>query len=300
VDTGLSRRPGYGFLVSSVRSAGTAGRRAPAGLVLEGHVGCGADRLDELSFVLQGSVEQQRGDVLAVPVDHGRRAPGIPIGRGNGIAVLVGRRPVLGKQVGELERRVPPASGPSPADAPSDPTSAITRNPYRGMTGQRPVYRRPRMRRCQAHAGTTAPQHREHKVIKMRTPTARPVVDGRRSGGMAREATDEDGSTIRSVIMRSLVSTAVVLPRPTKWRELTSRQRAALIARGAVQVGLLAAALRDLRRRPADQIRGPKVVWVAVSGMNYLGLGPLTYFAFGRRRSSPLGSSSGRRRDNGG
>jgi hypothetical protein len=60
-----------------------------------------------------------------------------------------------------------------------------------------------------------------------------------------------------------------------------------MISRGAVQLGLLAAALRDLRKRPNEQIRGPKAVWVAVSGVNYLGLGPLVYFIFGRRRSSP-------------
>jgi hypothetical protein len=86
--------------------------------------------------------------------------------------------------------------------------------------------------------------------------------------------------------MRWLSSTALVLPRRTPWRELTRRQRAVVITRGLVQFGLLVAALRDLRKRPPDGIRGPKAVWVAVSGVNYLGLGPLVYFAFGRRRSA--------------
>jgi len=49
-----------------------------------------------------------------------------------------------------------------------------------------------------------------------------------------------------------------------------------------VQVALLAAALVDLRRRPADQINGSKAVWSAVAFVNFLG--PLAYFAFGRRR----------------
>jgi hypothetical protein len=84
--------------------------------------------------------------------------------------------------------------------------------------------------------------------------------------------------------MRGLSSTGLVLPRRTPWHELTGRQRAGVITRGTVQLGLLAAALWDLRRRPAAAVRGPKAVWVVVSGVNYLGLGPLTYFAFGRRR----------------
>ena len=66
---------------------------------------------------------------------------------------------------------------------------------------------------------------------------------------------------------------------------MTSGQQAAMITRGAAQFGLLAAALWDLRKRPADQIRVRKVVWVAVTAVNYLGLGPLAYFAFGRRSS---------------
>jgi hypothetical protein len=86
--------------------------------------------------------------------------------------------------------------------------------------------------------------------------------------------------------MRWLSSAALVLPRRTAWSELTRHQRAAVITRGVVQFGLLAAALRDLRKRPADGIRGPKAVWVAISGVNYLGLGPLVYFMFGRRRSA--------------
>ena len=49
-----------------------------------------------------------------------------------------------------------------------------------------------------------------------------------------------------------------------------------------MQVGLLIAALVDLRRRPADQLRGSKAMWTAVSFVNFAG--PLAYFVFGRRR----------------
>jgi hypothetical protein len=49
-----------------------------------------------------------------------------------------------------------------------------------------------------------------------------------------------------------------------------------------VQVGLLVAALTDLRRRSAAQLRGSKSMWKMLSCVNFLG--PLAYFAFGRKR----------------
>jgi hypothetical protein len=61
-----------------------------------------------------------------------------------------------------------------------------------------------------------------------------------------------------------------------------------MMVRGAVQLGLLSAALNDLRRRPAGQIRGPKPLWLAVSLANYLGAGPIAYFLIGRRRPLAL------------
>ena len=82
-----------------------------------------------------------------------------------------------------------------------------------------------------------------------------------------------------------LDSWGVALRRRTPWRELTPRQRQAMIIRGALQLGLLSAALNDLRRRPAGQIRGPKALWAAISFVNYLGVGPIAYFLLGRRRA---------------
>jgi hypothetical protein len=62
----------------------------------------------------------------------------------------------------------------------------------------------------------------------------------------------------------------------------SSRRRLLLITVGVVQLALLAAALFDLRRRQSEQIRGPKLLWVAVSFVNFVG--PVTYFVVGRRR----------------
>ncbi|MGZ2223405.1 PLDc N-terminal domain-containing protein [Glutamicibacter nicotianae] len=42
------------------------------------------------------------------------------------------------------------------------------------------------------------------------------------------------------------------------------------------------AALRDLPRRPARLIRGPKPLWAVVSCLNVLG--SLSYLIFGRRK----------------
>ncbi|HEX8487049.1 MAG TPA: PLDc N-terminal domain-containing protein [Propionibacteriaceae bacterium] len=63
---------------------------------------------------------------------------------------------------------------------------------------------------------------------------------------------------------------------------LSRTQQTALIGLGVVEVALLAAAQLDIRRRPAEQIKGTKRTWRLVSLVNLLG--PLAYFVFGRRR----------------
>ena len=70
-----------------------------------------------------------------------------------------------------------------------------------------------------------------------------------------------------------------------RWSDLDERTRR-LIVLGAVFEGCLkVAALADLRRRPAAQIRGRKGVWAAVVTLaNAVGAVPLAYFLFGRRR----------------
>jgi hypothetical protein len=56
------------------------------------------------------------------------------------------------------------------------------------------------------------------------------------------------------------------------------------MVRGAVQLGLLCAALNDIRRRPTSQMRGPKALWATISFVNYMGIGPVVYFLLGRRQ----------------
>ena len=69
----------------------------------------------------------------------------------------------------------------------------------------------------------------------------------------------------------------------TKWAELSDRQRALLLAAAAAELSLKIAALIDIKRRPADRIRGPKALWRAAMAVNLLG--PVSYFAVGRKRS---------------
>ena len=66
------------------------------------------------------------------------------------------------------------------------------------------------------------------------------------------------------------------------WSELTLPQKVGVVLGSATQLGLLTAALADIRRRPQEEIRGSKRVWAAAAFVNFVG--PLSYFLFGRRR----------------
>jgi len=70
-----------------------------------------------------------------------------------------------------------------------------------------------------------------------------------------------------------------------RWSELSPRNRR-LIVGAAVAEGILKlAALIDLKRRPAGQVRGPRWVWATlVAVVSSFGLVPISYFLFGRRR----------------
>lgn len=66
--------------------------------------------------------------------------------------------------------------------------------------------------------------------------------------------------------------------------QLTPRQKQllGLFAAGELLLKLFAA--RDLRRRPAELVRGAKPLWGAALLVNLFG--PLAYLAWGRRRAS--------------
>ena len=70
-----------------------------------------------------------------------------------------------------------------------------------------------------------------------------------------------------------------------KWDELSPGTRRVVLVVGSVEAALKVAALVDLARRPAEEVRGPKWRWaLAITVVNSVGLMPLAYFRFGRRR----------------
>lgn len=67
-----------------------------------------------------------------------------------------------------------------------------------------------------------------------------------------------------------------------RFRDLPAGRQRLIAAAAVMQFSLLAAALIDIWRRPADQIRGPKRLWAGLSFLNFVG--PVSYFVFGRRK----------------
>jgi len=86
----------------------------------------------------------------------------------------------------------------------------------------------------------------------------------------------------RSAISGSDVYPEGVMATKKKWSELSTRSRRLVTITGVIEMALLAATLVDLKRRPAEQIKGSKRLWTALAFVNIIG--PLAYFAFGRRR----------------
>jgi len=69
------------------------------------------------------------------------------------------------------------------------------------------------------------------------------------------------------------------------WNDLSEGRRRLLMVAAAAEGILKLAALIDIRRRPASQIRGPKWLWAsAVTVVSSAGVLPLSYFVFGRRQ----------------
>jgi hypothetical protein len=71
-----------------------------------------------------------------------------------------------------------------------------------------------------------------------------------------------------------------------RWSDLSPRSRKLLIAAAVAETGVKAAVLVDLRRRPPSEIRGSRGAWTAAMLVNWAGLIPLSYFAFGCRRDA--------------
>jgi hypothetical protein len=78
----------------------------------------------------------------------------------------------------------------------------------------------------------------------------------------------------------------IIMPRNKKWNDLTGRQKALFVLRGIAQFALLVAALADIYLRPAEEIRGSKWLWGVAAFANFMGIGPIVYFLFGRKHAA--------------
>jgi hypothetical protein len=79
-----------------------------------------------------------------------------------------------------------------------------------------------------------------------------------------------------------LLREAVMVRR--RWGDLSERSRRLILVTGALEGALKVAALVDLRRRGADEVRGSKKAWTAaIVLMNSMGAVPIGYFLLGRR-----------------
>lgn len=66
-----------------------------------------------------------------------------------------------------------------------------------------------------------------------------------------------------------------------RWADLSTGQQTAVIVLGALQIGLLVAALWDLAHRTSAEVRGDRRVWAGLVFINWVG--PLAYFTIGRK-----------------
>jgi hypothetical protein len=71
-----------------------------------------------------------------------------------------------------------------------------------------------------------------------------------------------------------------------KWKDMSARGRVGVILLAAGQLALKTLAWRDLTKRPADQVRGPKAIWYLGTLVNFFGA--VAYLLVGRRRAEKI------------
>jgi hypothetical protein len=84
-----------------------------------------------------------------------------------------------------------------------------------------------------------------------------------------------------------------------QWSDLSGRTRGLIITAAVAEIILKIAALIDIKRRPASQVRGPRWLWAAVVAVvSSAGVVPISYFVFGRRPPRSLDPSARREHGN--
>jgi hypothetical protein len=72
------------------------------------------------------------------------------------------------------------------------------------------------------------------------------------------------------------------IQRQKKWNELSAPAKGGVAFSSALQMGLLLAALWDIRKRPDTEINGSKKFWLPFLFVNFIG--PIGYFWKGVKR----------------
>jgi hypothetical protein len=72
------------------------------------------------------------------------------------------------------------------------------------------------------------------------------------------------------------------MARTKRWSDLSPAARSAIVIGGIIEVAATSVAIGDLVRRPAGEVRGPKLLWLL--GFVVQPFGPLLYLGFARRR----------------
>ena len=79
---------------------------------------------------------------------------------------------------------------------------------------------------------------------------------------------------------------------PRRRTDLSPRARRLLTVAALAEAGLKAAALLDMRRRPASEIRGSKKAWALAMIVNSAGVIPIAYFVIGVWRAGAADQTS--------
>ncbi len=69
---------------------------------------------------------------------------------------------------------------------------------------------------------------------------------------------------------------------PKRWKAAAPAVKPQAIARSIINLAFLIWAVRDIRRRSADEIKGNRKFWLAAAFVTPIG--PIAYFIFGRKR----------------
>lgn len=72
------------------------------------------------------------------------------------------------------------------------------------------------------------------------------------------------------------------MARKKSWNDMTSAQKKLVVVAGVAEVVVTAWCVKDLRQRPAELVRGPKLLWGPA--LSVQPIGPIAYLAWGRKR----------------